>query len=82
MQPHLALPDSTDTGALYRRHLPSNHLEVGVGTGYFLEHSHFPGPQPRLALLDLSPHCLERTAARLSRYAPEIYRANALAPTG
>lgn len=65
---------------LYQRHLSSNHLEVGVGTGYFLEHSHFPGPQPRLALLDVSPHCLKRTATRLSRYSPEVYRANALAP--
>lgn len=65
---------------LYGRHLSSNHLEVGVGTGYFLDHSHFPGSEPRLALLDLSPHCLEHTATRLSRYAPEVYRANALAP--
>lgn len=55
---------------LYGQHLSSNHLEVGAGTGYFLEHSHFPGPDPRLALLDLSPHCLKRTATRLSRYAP------------
>lgn len=65
---------------LYRRHLSSNHLEVGVGTGYFLEHSQLPGSEPRLALLDLSPHCLQRTATRLSRYAPEVYRRNALAP--
>jgi ubiquinone/menaquinone biosynthesis C-methylase UbiE len=65
---------------LYKRHLSSNHLEVGVGTGYFLEHSHLPGSEPRLALLDLSPHCLKRTATRLSRYAPEAYRANALTP--
>lgn len=28
---------------LYRRHLSSNHLEVGVGTGYFLGHSPLPG---------------------------------------
>lgn len=68
------------TRELYKRHLSSNHLEVGVGTGYFLEKSHLPGPEPRLALLDLSPHCLERTATRLSRYAPEVYRANALEP--
>jgi SAM-dependent methyltransferase len=65
---------------LYRRHLSSNHLEVGVGTGYFLERSQLPGSEARLALLDLSPHCLQRTATRLSRYAPEVYRANALAP--
>jgi len=65
---------------LYSQHLSSNHLEVGVGTGYFLEYSDLPGSQPRLALLDLSPYCLNRTAARLSRYAPEVYRADALAP--
>ncbi|HUA25490.1 MAG TPA: class I SAM-dependent methyltransferase [Steroidobacteraceae bacterium] len=65
---------------LYERHLSTNHLEVGVGTGYFLDHSRFPRSEPRLALLDLSSHCLRRTAARLSRYAPEVYRANALEP--
>lgn len=65
---------------LYRRHLSANHLEVGVGTGYFLEHSLLPASEPRLALLDLSPYCLKRTAMRLSRYAPEVYHANALAP--
>lgn len=65
---------------LYRRHLSSNHLEVGVGTGYFLDRSRFPAPEPRLALLDVNPHCLKHTAARLSHYAPEVYRANALVP--
>jgi hypothetical protein len=65
---------------LYNRHLTANHLEVGVGTGYFLDRSPLPGSAPRLALLDLSPHCLKRTATRLSRYAPEVYCANALAP--
>jgi ubiquinone/menaquinone biosynthesis C-methylase UbiE len=65
---------------LYQRHLSSNHLEVGVGTGYFLDRSRFPDPEPRLALLDLNPHCLKHTEARLARHAPEVYRANALAP--
>ena len=68
------------TLGLYQRHLSSNHLEVGVGTGYFLDRSRFPGPRPRLALLDVNSDCLKHTAAKLSRYAPEIYRADALAP--
>jgi SAM-dependent methyltransferase len=68
------------TVELYRRHLSSNHLEVGVGTGYFLERAHLPGSRPRLTLLDLSPYCLERTATRLSRYAPETFCADALGP--
>ena len=65
---------------LYRRHLSSNHLEVGVGTGYFLARSQFPNPNPRLALLDLNPHCLKHTGTRLAGLAPEVYRANVLAP--
>ncbi len=65
---------------LYQRHLSSNHLEVGVGTGYFLDRARFPNPEPRLALLDPNPHCLRHTEARLARYAPEVYRASALAP--
>jgi SAM-dependent methyltransferase len=65
---------------LYQRHLSSNHLEVGVGTGYFLDRSRFPSPNPRLALLDLNPHCLKHTGRRLRRLAPEVYRADVLAP--
>ena len=68
------------TQELYRRHLSSNHLEVGVGTGYFLDRIRFPNPRPRLALLDPNPYCLRHTEMRLSRYSPEVYRANALAP--
>ena len=64
----------------YQRHLSSSHLEVGVGTGYFLDRSRFPAPQPRLALLDINSDCLKQSATKLSRYAPEIYHANALAP--
>jgi SAM-dependent methyltransferase len=65
---------------LYQRHLSSNHLEVGVGTGYFLDRSRFPDPKPRLALMDVNLECLRHTEARLIRHTPEVYRANALAP--
>jgi SAM-dependent methyltransferase len=61
---------------LYRLHLSRRHLEVGVGTGYFLDHAR---PQfAQLSLLDINPHCLEHTAARLARYAPTVYRGSAL----
>jgi SAM-dependent methyltransferase len=65
---------------LYQAHVSSSHLEVGVGTGYFLDRIKFPAAAPKLALLDLNPHCLSHTAKRLRRYAPEVYRANALKP--
>ena len=65
---------------LYQEHVSANHLEVGVGTGYFLDRIRFPVPKPRLALLDVSPPCLEYTQSRLARYRPEVYRASALEP--
>jgi SAM-dependent methyltransferase len=66
--------------AAYGEHLSDNHLEVGVGTGYFLDHARFRSATPRVALLDLNPHCLARTARRIARYRPEVYQADVLRP--
>jgi SAM-dependent methyltransferase len=65
---------------LYDRHVTANHLDVGVGTGYFLDRCRFPSPNPRLVLMDLNPNCLDVTAKRVARYDPEIYRRNVLDP--
>ncbi len=65
---------------LYDRHVSANHLDVGVGTGFFLDRCRFPTAQPRLALMDLNAQCLAVAGGRLARYRPEIYRANVLEP--
>jgi hypothetical protein len=65
---------------LYDRCVTANHLDAGVGTGYFLDHCRFPTHRPRLALLDLNPNSLSIAARRLARIKPEIYRANVLDP--
>lgn len=65
---------------LYQAYASSNHLEVGVGTGYFLDRIRFPSCKLRLALMDPNPDCLRHTEARLLRYSPEVYRADALVP--
>ena len=66
--------------AQYGAHVSSHHLEVGVGTGYFLDHCRFPGATPNLVLLDLNPGPLRWAARRLRRYRPRVYRANVLEP--
>jgi ubiquinone/menaquinone biosynthesis C-methylase UbiE len=66
--------------ALYDRHVTSNHLDVGVGTGFFLDRCRFPMNRPRLALMDLNVNCLDVASKRLARYRPERYRANVLDP--
>lgn len=64
----------------YNEHVSINHLDVGVGTGYFLDRCRFASPTPRLAMMDLNPNCLEVAGRRVARYNPEIYRANVLEP--
>jgi hypothetical protein len=64
----------------YNTHVSGNHLDVGVGTGYFLDRSTYPSTPPRLALMDLNRVCLEVAAQRVARYRPEIYEANVLEP--
>lgn len=66
--------------AHYNRYVSANHLDVGVGTGYFLDRCHFPSPSPRVALMDLNPGTLEFTSQRISRYRPERYVRNVLEP--
>lgn len=64
----------------YNRHVTANHLDVGVGTGYFLDHCRFPSPAPRVALMDLNRNALDFAARRIARYRPETYLRNILDP--
>lgn len=64
----------------YNKHVTGNHLDVGVGTGYFLDHCRFPSRTPRIALLDLNHNSLEHTSLRIARYNPEVYCRDILEP--
>jgi len=66
--------------AHYRKHITSNHADIGVGTGYCIDQCEFDTANPRIALIDLQPNCLEHTAKRLARYEPQTYLFDALQP--
>jgi hypothetical protein len=66
--------------AHYDAHVSGNHLDVGVGTGYFLDRCRFPVAEPRVALMDLNENALRFAARRIARYAPKTYRRNVLEP--
>lgn len=66
--------------AHYNAYLSGNHLDVGVGTGYFLDRCRFPSPTPRVALMDLNADTLNFASQRIRRYQPEMYRRNVLDP--
>jgi len=64
----------------YNGHVSNRHLDVGVGTGYFLDHCAFPTPAPFLTLMDLNPNSLAAAARRVRRYQPTILLADVTAP--
>ena len=66
--------------AHYDEHASANHLDVGPGTGYFLDHCRWPSPTPRLALLDANAACLDHASKRLARFQPERHQASVLDP--
>jgi len=62
----------------YNANVSSNHLDVGVGTGYYLDRCRFPANKPRVALMDMNVNSLAYTSERLKRYQPETYQQNVL----
>ncbi len=64
----------------YDDHISGNHLDIGVGTGYFLDRCSFPTTSPRIALMDPNDACLETASSRIERYEPERHRVSVLEP--
>lgn len=65
---------------LYNKHVTTNHLDIGVGTGYFMDKCRFPSSRTKLVLLDLNLNSLNMAKKRLARYNPKAYQRNALEP--
>lgn len=66
--------------AFYNAHVAAHHLDVGVGTGYYLDRCTFPTAHPTITLLDTSPDSLAVTAQRIARYRPTPCQATVFAP--
>jgi SAM-dependent methyltransferase len=64
----------------YDEHVTDCHLDVGVGTGYFLDKCRFPVERPVVHLMDLSRNSLDKTAGRVRRYLPVVHHCNVLEP--
>jgi ubiquinone/menaquinone biosynthesis C-methylase UbiE len=65
---------------LYDGSVGDRHLEIGPGTGYFVDKCRFPTPEPEITLLDLNSECLEVSSRRLARYRPRACQANLMNP--
>jgi len=71
---------STTMLARYDRYVGKRHLDMGVGTGWYLDRCAWPVEQPEITLLDLNESSLAVAARRIARYAPQTTRANVLDP--
>jgi SAM-dependent methyltransferase len=63
----------------YRALVGDRHLDVGPGTGYFLDVAGLPD-QTAITLLDPNPDVLTHAAERLTRHDPDTVRADACEP--
>ena len=64
----------------YADHISNNHLEVGVGSGYFLRRTLCADFLDRLMLSDLNKRCLAKSGAKLAVFEPEMLKHNIQAP--
>jgi SAM-dependent methyltransferase len=64
----------------YESHVGARHLDVGVGTGWFLDHCKWPVERPQITLLDLNENSLSAASDRIRRFAPVTVQANVLSP--
>ncbi|MGC5033500.1 class I SAM-dependent methyltransferase [Micromonospora sp. DT229] len=64
----------------YDRHIGDRHVDVGPGTGFFLDNCRHRTPRPRIALVDLNPTVLAEAAGRLRRFEPVTLERDVLAP--
>jgi SAM-dependent methyltransferase len=64
----------------YNAYVGERHLDVGVGTGWFLDHCNWPVETPQITLLDLNKNSLSVASKRIRRYAPATIQANVLDP--
>jgi SAM-dependent methyltransferase len=63
----------------YREHIRPNHLDVGPGTGYFLEHAGLPAGS-RVTILDPNPNVLRHVTRRLRDLDVTAVEADVLKP--
>ena len=66
--------------SLYDELASANHLDVGVGTGFYLDRCRFRQPPERIVLMDLNPNSLAHASRRIARYHPEVRRGDVLRP--
>lgn len=64
----------------FSRHVGARHLDIGVGTGYLLDHCQFPVANPEIVLADLNPASLAAASHRIRHLHPVMHELDVLQP--
>ncbi|MFE5330492.1 class I SAM-dependent methyltransferase [Embleya sp. NPDC056575] len=72
--------DRAEMLAGYDRNIGARHLDLGPGTGFFLDRCRHRSPSPRIALVDLNPTVLTKASTRLRRFGPDTFERDVLSP--
>lgn len=59
----------------YQQNASNHHLDIGVGTGYYLKHNQWPA-RTRLSLMDINLDCLNAAKRAAARLLPSVYQAD------
>ena len=60
---------------LFQQNIRSHHLDIGVGTGYYLKHCTWP-KDTELMLMDLNPNCLHEAKKAVAFLNPKTHQAD------
>ncbi len=72
--------DRAELLAGYDRNIGERHLDLGPGTGFFLDRCRHSSPRPQIALVDLNPAVLAEASERLRRFRPVTFERDVLSP--
>ncbi|MCE7002315.1 class I SAM-dependent methyltransferase [Kibdelosporangium philippinense] len=64
----------------YQSNIGARHLDIGPGTGYFLDKVTYPVTHPKIVIADLNETVLDTVAKRIARFRPESLVRDALQP--
>jgi len=68
--------------SFFNKNITNNHLDIGVGTGYYLDKCQFQKNKPvHLTLLDINKDCLLYCTKKLRRYNPTVIKEDIFNPS-
>jgi 2-polyprenyl-3-methyl-5-hydroxy-6-metoxy-1,4-benzoquinol methylase len=64
----------------YNRNIRERHLDIGPGSGFFLDKCRYPVPHPSIVIADLNETVLKTVTKRIARHQPVALVRDALQP--